>query len=490
MKINIDPQGELFKWGPIDGKLIYPDFFNVAFVRFQKAGFKSWPDVLWLASKEKMLCVLDNNNLYECGRKNFIKFILVDNQFKKFYQSWRNSLKKFLTFKKEISPEKLKRLTIKQLVDFYQQWVKYYLGFWTVGELPEVANWGGEIILKEKLKKLVPADNFIYIFERLSAPVNLSFYQKAEFDLLKLKEFSKRPKLFKQKIDIYQKKYFWILNSYHHTRVLDQNYFKKELATYSFKKAQAKIKELGSHNKRIRQEKDLIIRNYHLGAGIRKIVERLTFCIWWQDLRKYYIFLANHQIDLFLKEFSHRYKLDFESLHYYNVSEIFELIEVGKRLGAKEIKRRRLNLVVHYSEKFNQLNYISGIRAKKIIALYTTLKVDRGTKEFKGLVVSQGKVVRGRVRILTSTANFSEMKKGEILVASMTSPDYITAIKKAAAIITDEGGMTCHAAIVSRELRIPCIVGTKIATKVLKNGDIVNINTNQGIISLVKRKIK
>ena len=82
------------------------------------------------------------------------------------------------------------------------------------------------------------------------------------------------------------------------------------------------------------------------------------------------------------------------------------------------------------------------------------------------------------------------MKKGEILVASMTSPDYITAIKKAAAIITDEGGMTCHAAIVSRELRIPCIVGTKIATKVLKNGDIVNINTNQGIISLVKRKIK
>jgi len=80
------------------------------------------------------------------------------------------------------------------------------------------------------------------------------------------------------------------------------------------------------------------------------------------------------------------------------------------------------------------------------------------------------------------------MKKGDILVAAMTSPDYILAMKKASAIITDEGGMTCHAAIVSRELGIPCIVNTKIATRVLKDGDLVEVDTKKGVINIFKSR--
>ena len=78
------------------------------------------------------------------------------------------------------------------------------------------------------------------------------------------------------------------------------------------------------------------------------------------------------------------------------------------------------------------------------------------------------------------------MNKGDILVAPMTSPDFIVAMRKASAIITDSGGMTCHAAIVSRELKIPCIVGTNIATKLLKDKDIVEIDTSKGIIKKLK----
>ncbi len=289
MKIDIDPLGELFKWGPIDGKLIYPDFFNVAFTHFQKDGFYSWPDNLWLVRKDKMLCVVDNTNLYECGRKNFIKFILVNSQFKKFYQGWQNKVGEFLALGKTINQSQLEKLKGSQLADFYQLWEEIYLSFWTIGLLPEVANWGGEIVLKEKLEKLVPPKDFIYIYERLSAPLNLSFYQRADLDLLRLKKFTKKPKLFEQKLITYQKKYFWILNSYHHTRILDKDYFRKELAHYSFKKAQTKIKELENHNKRVKKEKDQIIKKYKLSQEIRKIADRLAFCIWWQDLRKYYI---------------------------------------------------------------------------------------------------------------------------------------------------------------------------------------------------------
>lgn len=70
----------------------------------------------------------------------------------------------------------------------------------------------------------------------------------------------------------------------------------------------------------------------------------------------------------------------------------------------------------------------------------------------------------------------------------MTSPWYLPAMKKATAIVTDEGGITCHAAIVSRELKKPCIIGTKIATKVLKDGDLVEVDANKGIVRIIKQK--
>ena len=67
----------------------------------------------------------------------------------------------------------------------------------------------------------------------------------------------------------------------------------------------------------------------------------------------------------------------------------------------------------------------------------------------------------------------------------MTSPDFLPAMKKSAAFITDEGGITCHAAIVAREMKKPCIVGTKVATKKLKDGDFVEVDADHGIVKVL-----
>ena len=69
----------------------------------------------------------------------------------------------------------------------------------------------------------------------------------------------------------------------------------------------------------------------------------------------------------------------------------------------------------------------------------------------------------------------------------MTTPWYLPAMKKAAGFITDEGGLLCHAAIVSREMNKPCIIGTKIATKVLKDGDLVEVDANNGVVKILKK---
>ncbi len=100
----------------------------------------------------------------------------------------------------------------------------------------------------------------------------------------------------------------------------------------------------------------------------------------------------------------------------------------------------------------------------------------------KGLPASPG-IASGRVHVLFDPKkDGASFKRGEILVTKMTDPDWVPLMKKAAAIVTDEGGMTAHAAIVSRELGIPCIVGTGNATKVLKTGMEVTVNATVGVV--------
>ncbi|MEM4137128.1 MAG: phosphoenolpyruvate synthase [Candidatus Anstonellaceae archaeon] len=98
-----------------------------------------------------------------------------------------------------------------------------------------------------------------------------------------------------------------------------------------------------------------------------------------------------------------------------------------------------------------------------------------------GLGASPG-IAKGRVKILHSAKEISKIEKGDILVTEMTSPDFVPAMKKAAAIITNSGGMTCHAAIISRELGVPCIVGTKNATEILKENQFITVDATRGKI--------
>lgn len=107
------------------------------------------------------------------------------------------------------------------------------------------------------------------------------------------------------------------------------------------------------------------------------------------------------------------------------------------------------------------------------------------TKEIKGIVASKG-LGQGKVRIVFGIKDLNKVKRGDVMVAITTHPDFVPAMHRASAIVTDEGGLTSHAAIVSREMGVPCIVGTKTATKMLKDGDVVKVDANNGIVTVIK----
>ncbi len=107
-------------------------------------------------------------------------------------------------------------------------------------------------------------------------------------------------------------------------------------------------------------------------------------------------------------------------------------------------------------------------------------------KKLSGVVAFKGRVI-GRCRVILNFKG-ADMKRGDILVTGMTDPNYVPLMKKAGAIITDGGGLLSHAAIVARELKKPCIIGTKIATQVLKDGDLVEVDANMGIVRIINKK--
>ncbi len=115
----------------------------------------------------------------------------------------------------------------------------------------------------------------------------------------------------------------------------------------------------------------------------------------------------------------------------------------------------------------------------------TTWSSAGGEDQVKGNSAYPG-TVTGICRIIKDYKN-ADINDGEILVTGMTDPNFVQLIKKAKAIVTDGGGLLCHAAIISRELKKPCIIGTKIATQVLKDGDLVEVDAERGIVKIIER---
>jgi len=477
----LNPKHKLWRWGPIDGRPVYADAWYDGQTANRKLIPPGWPPNYSLYKGERYLFVCDQSNLDKNSVIIFNKYVMPDRALRRWYLVWQDVVRQFVTLNKHILNTNIKNLTSKELYELIKRWYKHYsLRFWGVGLLPEIANLGGEAWLRHRLEyELPPTANMNQVMERLSAPEKISFYQQEEMDLLRLKQVRNQA-LLKRKLVRHQQRYYWILNSYHDTCVLDITYFSRRLCAHTKKQAQQKLRWIRDHLRATRQQKLTLVRQFSLSNKILKTAHRLAFCIWWQDNRKSYIFQANHVIDVMLNELSRRYKVSPDYLHWYTSSDILNLARIGTGISSKELSDRKKYFTVLWRPA-HSVRYFSGMDARRIYTKFLTKHVSRSKAEIAGQAVSSGEA-KGRVRIILSPKQSNKMKKGEVLVTTMTSPDFIVAMHKAVAIVTDVGGITSHAAIVSRELKIPCIVGTNIATKVLKDGDLVEVDAIKGMV--------
>ena len=232
---------------------------------------------------------------------------------------------------------------------------------------------------------------------------------------------------------------------------------------------------LSSYSKHQEQKITAVLQKHNLRQNPLQFFQKLTL---WREERKKVNMMGCHVLHRFLQAIQKRTNILKPHLEYLNFDEVEPLL--AGTISAETLRQRYENTIMISLERKGYTIAI-GTEANKIKDQLDKSIQQAAGGQIRGKTANWGKV-QGRVKIIIDRKDFETFKEGDILVAGMTRPEHVPLMKKAAAIVTNEGGITCHAAIVSRELGKPCIIGTKVATEVLKNGDLVEVDANHGVV--------
>lgn len=353
-----------------------------------------------------------------------------------------------------------------------------------------------DVVDEEYYKKLlsnVPANKLLDIVNLFSTPDRVGFLEREHTDMLRIaKKYFKKQNL-KKEIDkdllVHQNNYFWIQNNYREAKMVKLEYFRGSLEgifkRMSLKGINREINYSINKSEQLKKERQKIYKKYKISKQAKDFFSLLRLLAIWQDRRKENVQKILSAVEKILDVIYKQSRVSKETLREYFVQELIDLLIKNKKVSSATLGKRKKNIFYAYIENNKiktKLFYGKDvIKGKKYFQRHSALIL---SEEIKGFVASYGKnnkILEGKVRIVVD-ANRDKFNKGEILVTGMTRPEFVPLMKKAKAIVTNEGGITTHAAIVSRELGIPCIIGTKIATKVFKNGDTIQLDLKIGTI--------
>lgn len=410
---------------------------------------------------------------------------------KEYIKNWKKDQELFYKKCVEVGKLDLSKLSDEELIKLHNEFLQIIINKNSSSSVIDGFALGTDVLIANEIKKVYDKSDikekmrFTEVFSLLSAPVHLSFINEAEISLLKaVLSIKKNPKKRKELLKQHQKNYFWIHNNYVDSYVLDMDYFSKEVdkllsMDIDIEKDIAKIENTPLKHKKNKKE---LMKRIKVPDELKMLITISEDFTYWQDERKKSTFWTTHYFSLILDEIGKRVKIPLQELKYMSPREVSNIFE--SKPGRKVLQERMKNSVFYWDKEGHECAYgkeVDDIK-RAILGEADFSDID----DFRGLTACMGKAI-GKVKIVKSATEIDKVEKGDIIVAVMTRPDYVPAMKKAAAIVTDEGGVTSHASIVSRELGIPCIIGTKIATKVLKDGMSVDVNANHGWVRILKK---
>lgn len=266
-----------------------------------------------------------------------------------------------------------------------------------------------------------------------------------------------------------------LLSRYEKIKSLGENYIDK------------RIKEIENYPKVIKKQKREIynkLNNKQL-ANLFELAAKLGFM---RDRKKALLGKSVQFRNTIITEVSKRFKIDLDDIRFYLMDEFEDLLLKDEKLAQEEVDRRKQGIYIS-----SVSNMYSGGEGRE--EYFESVKKESEDKSVlenrKGICASPG-IVRGKARICLTFEDSNKLEKGEILIAYGTDFDFMNAIVKSSGIITEEGGILSHASVISRELKKPCIIAYKGITKIIKDGDLIELDAEKGTVKLIEesKKIK
>lgn len=448
--------------------------------------------------KNKILLPTEGGHIQHFGEEDWNNLALAikrklekeENWLRKYAKEIQEICEDFLKYLKSISTINLSLKSNEKLFKYYQKFVDFKAKFAYVLYPPLVIEGILEEKVKNELERELKGKGKESLFDEylsiITTKTLLNESDEEEIELLKIaQEFEEEGRIYDKKIDDklqkHAEKYVWLPYYGYGFPLGDKEYFKRQL-----EQAKNPKQRLIERKEKCEIQKESIekIRREFKGTLLEEFIKIIQTYLYLRPYRTEVLRKSYYYPIPLLKEIANRMKIKLDDVMFLIPDEIENFFKKGVKPGGDKVEERKKHYAIVMIDGtidiISDREEIERLKEMFIIKEKIEAEILRGNTAYPGLI-------KGKVRILGSIKDVGKLQRGEILVTSMTTPDMTLAIHKAAAIVTDEGGITCHAAICSRELKIPCVIATKIATKVLEDGDKIEVNADEGIVKILEK---
>lgn len=443
---------------------------------------------------DTMFWYYEANDLYKLGQHIIERF--SDQKFlEKFFMDTYSKASEAIELTKievhKLNDNELKELFFKNVNLTHEN----YVLFWSIDGLDEALMIDTTKIIKDIMKKKLgdkfTESEFTMAYSTMMSPSKLSYLNEERIMALEIARDVKKG-LLEENSKEYQARVLTIIDKFWWTNLgwakgspKSIGYVTRDINEIlgSDLIPEKELSIAKNYAKNTAKNKDLAEKKYEFSknSDLTRLLSLFDRFVEYHDFRKEVQMKTNFWEHKLIDEIAKRYKVPSYLLAWASVDEISMLLEKGK-INDEELNQRRYNFFYTYSN--GKTETFSGKAASRRHNEIFNLEVGE-SRDIQGVSASAGTAI-GEAYVAITVANALEIPKGKILVTGMTTPDFVPAMRKAAAIVTDEGGITCHAAIISRELGIPCIVGTKYATRMIRSGDKIEVRANHGVIRILE----
>ena len=418
-----------------------------------------------------------------------------NNFFERFAKIEMELVEEIKEYLNHIRNKKLDKLSFDELAEEFEKFNNLYIKSFIPGMTRP------EDFLVDRLKKELTdmkfeKEDIETIFKGISTCPNyfpLS-YSEEPLDLLKIALIAKNGDSIEQLIEEHIKKYSWIKGplEFENTAFRKEDYLER-LENLINTDIEEKIENINRVRKNNDIEYNKILNQYKFTDKAQKLIKAIRDFIFLRTYTTEYsdhlFYICRHTI---FEEIANKTNIQDQDLIMLDDKEILDVLK-NKGTMSSEIKtilenRKKGFAMIWLNGNVQTVFGNESIKLQNEIAkIYKNSNEEEKNlkrKVISGSIANGGKV-RGIAKVLTTYHDIYKVEKGDIIVATMTTPDYVSAMEKAAGFITDEGGITCHAAILSREFNVPCIVGTVNGTKEIEDGQMIELDAYTGKVYIV-----